>query len=46
MDQPIVIINDVKIVTELLNRRSAMHSSRPKMVFVSEMLVIIAPETH
>lgn len=37
LGQPIVIINDLKIAVELLNRRSAIHSSRPNMIFASEM---------
>ncbi|KAI2787985.1 O-methylsterigmatocystin oxidoreductase [Penicillium oxalicum] len=38
LGQPIVIINDLKIAVELLNRRSAIHSSRPNMIFASEMV--------
>lgn len=37
MGQTIVIINDAKIATELLNKRSANYSSRPRLVFASEM---------
>lgn len=37
MGQTIVIINDTRVATELLNKRSAIHSSRPKLVFASEM---------
>jgi hypothetical protein len=40
MGQTIVILNKGRIATELLGKRSALHSSRPKMIFASEMLVL------
>lgn len=39
MGQTIVIVNDLAIATELLTKRSAIHSSRPTMEFASELLV-------
>ena len=40
MGQTIVIINDTKIALELLGKRSALYSSRPNLVFASEMSVL------
>lgn len=37
MGQTIVLINDTKIALELLGTRSAVYSSRPNLVFASEM---------
>ncbi|CAI7574648.1 unnamed protein product [Penicillium glandicola] len=37
LGQTIVILNDVKSATELLVKRSSIYSSRPKLVFASEM---------
>jgi hypothetical protein len=37
LGQTIVIVNDMKTAVGLLNKRSAVYSSRPKMVFASEM---------
>lgn len=37
MGQTIVILNDNNVATELLTKRSAVHSSRPNLVFASEM---------
>jgi hypothetical protein len=39
MDQTIVILNDANVALELLGKRSAIYSSRPNLVFASEMLV-------
>lgn len=39
MGQTIVIANNARTATELLSRRSAIYSSRPKLVFASEMSV-------
>lgn len=38
MGQTIVIINDAKLAFELMEKRSAIHSSRPRQVFAGEML--------
>ncbi|OOQ83920.1 O-methylsterigmatocystin oxidoreductase [Penicillium brasilianum] len=38
LGQTIVIVNDMKTAVGLLNKRSAVYSSRPKMVFASEMV--------
>ncbi|KAJ5683546.1 O-methylsterigmatocystin oxidoreductase [Penicillium macrosclerotiorum] len=38
MGQTIIIINDTDIAKDLLNKRSAIYSSRPHMVFASEMV--------
>ncbi|KAJ5915533.1 hypothetical protein N7466_011466 [Penicillium verhagenii] len=38
MGQTIVILNDSRIATDLLVKRSAIHSSRPNLVFASEMV--------
>lgn len=37
MGQTIVIVNNTKIAQELMNKRSAIYSSRPNLVFASEM---------
>lgn len=37
LGQTIVIINDAKLAFELLEKRSAKHSSRPKQVFAGEL---------
>ncbi|KAJ5885945.1 uncharacterized protein N7473_008619 [Penicillium subrubescens] len=37
LGQTIVIINDNQIAAELLNKRTALHSSRPNLVFASQM---------
>lgn len=37
LGQTFVIINDTSIALELLRDRSAIHSSRPQMVFSSDM---------
>ena len=39
MGQTIVIINDPRLAFELLEKRAAIHSSRPKQVFAGEMYV-------
>lgn len=36
--QTLVIINDFSMATELLEKRSALHSSRPRMMFCGEMV--------
>ncbi|KAJ6007266.1 hypothetical protein N7540_011242 [Penicillium herquei] len=49
MGQTIVILNDSRIATELLGKRSALHSSRPNLVFASEMVGwehILAMQTY
>ncbi|KAI2619924.1 putative cytochrome P450 oxidoreductase OrdA-like protein [Hypoxylon sp. NC1633] len=38
MSQTIVIINDAALAFELLEKRSAKHSSRPRQVFAGEMV--------
>lgn len=38
MGQTLIIINDSKLAFELLEKRSAIHSSRPKQIFAGEML--------
>ncbi|KAJ2903227.1 hypothetical protein MKZ38_010263 [Zalerion maritima] len=38
MGQTIVIVNDARLAFELLEKRSAKHSSRPRQVFAGEML--------
>ncbi|KAJ5808623.1 hypothetical protein N7474_009892 [Penicillium riverlandense] len=38
MGQTIVIVNDARIATELLSKRSALYSSRANLVFASEMV--------
>ncbi|OLN81903.1 O-methylsterigmatocystin oxidoreductase 2 [Colletotrichum chlorophyti] len=38
MGQTIIIINDPDMAIELLEKRSAKHSSRPGMVFIGEMV--------
>lgn len=37
--QTIVIIHDPRLAFELLEKRSAIHSSRPRQVFAGEMYV-------
>lgn len=37
LGQRLVIINDADLAFELLEKRSAKHSSRPKQVFAGEM---------
>jgi hypothetical protein len=39
LGQTIVIVNDSKIAQDLLTKRSAIYSSRPRMTFASEMWV-------
>ena len=36
--QTLVIVNDFQMAIELLEKRSAIHSSRPRMVFCSELV--------
>ncbi|KAK5361817.1 hypothetical protein LTR20_009397 [Exophiala xenobiotica] len=38
MGQTLIIINDSKLAFELMEKRSAIHSSRPKQIFAGEML--------
>ncbi|KEY72256.1 hypothetical protein S7711_00255, partial [Stachybotrys chartarum IBT 7711] len=38
LGQTLVIINDLQIANELLEKRSIKHSSRPKQIFAGEML--------
>ncbi|EEU37635.1 uncharacterized protein NECHADRAFT_53484 [Fusarium vanettenii 77-13-4] len=38
MGQTLVIINDAQVAFELLEKRSVKHSSRPRQIFVGEML--------
>ncbi|OGE54266.1 hypothetical protein PENARI_c006G06548 [Penicillium arizonense] len=38
MGQTIVILNDANVALELLGKRSAIYSSRPNLVFASEMV--------
>lgn len=37
MGQTLVIVHDVRLAFELLEKRSVKHSSRPKQVFAGEM---------
>ncbi|KAJ5485564.1 hypothetical protein N7539_005552 [Penicillium diatomitis] len=37
LEQTIVLINDPKTATELLNKRSSIYSSRPRMVFANDL---------
>ena len=37
LGQTLVILNDVEAASDLLDKRSAINSSRPKMVFGGEM---------
>lgn len=37
MGQTIIILNDPRLAFELLEKRSAIHSSRPKQIFAGEM---------
>lgn len=39
MGQTIVILNDMKICIELLEKRSAIYSDRPRMVFLVDLYV-------
>lgn len=39
MGQTIVIVNDARLAFELMEKRSAIHSSRPKQLFAGEMYV-------
>ena len=39
MGQVIVILNDHRVAFDLFEKRSALHSSRPRMVFGGEMWV-------
>jgi hypothetical protein len=36
--QTIIIINDVQVATEMLEKRSSLNSSRPRLVFANEMV--------
>jgi hypothetical protein len=36
--QTLIIVNDVQMAIELMEKRSAIHSSRPRMVFAGEMV--------
>lgn len=38
MGQTITILNDARLAFELLEKRSAIHSSRPKQLFAGEMV--------
>lgn len=37
--QTIIMVHDLQVALELLDRRGAKYSSRPRMVFAGEMLV-------
>lgn len=37
MGQTLIIINDSKLAFELMEKRSAIHSSRPRQIFAGEM---------
>jgi hypothetical protein len=37
MSQTLVIVHDIRLAFELLEKRSVKHSSRPKQVFAGEM---------
>jgi hypothetical protein len=39
MGQTLVIINDQRLAFELMEKKSAIHSSRPRQVFAGEMYV-------
>jgi hypothetical protein len=36
--QPVVVINSLKVVTELLDRRANIYSDRPRLIVASEIL--------
>ncbi|KAJ4396738.1 hypothetical protein N0V93_000959 [Gnomoniopsis smithogilvyi] len=38
LDQTIIIVNDADLAFEILEKRSAKHSSRPRQVFAGEMM--------
>ncbi|KAF9893353.1 hypothetical protein FE257_011785 [Aspergillus nanangensis] len=49
LGQTIVIINDTRVALDLMERRSALYSSRPRMVFAGEMVGwedILAMQTY
>lgn len=37
MGQTLVIINEAQLAFELMEKRSLLHSSRPKQIFAGEM---------
>lgn len=37
MGQTIIIVNDLEVASEILEKRSVKHSSRPKSTFAGEM---------
>ena len=39
MGQTLILVHDVRLAFDLLEKRSAKHSSRPKQVFAGEMYV-------
>lgn len=41
MGQTIVIINNIKLAVEMLEKRSVKYSSRPRQVFAGEMCVLL-----
>jgi hypothetical protein len=38
LGQPIVVINSLKVATELLDRRANISSDRPRMIVANEIL--------
>jgi hypothetical protein len=38
LGQPILVINSLKVATELLDRRANIYSDRPRMIVANEIL--------
>jgi hypothetical protein len=41
--QTLIVLNDVEVAVDLMEKRAAMHSSRPKIVFAGEMYCFLFP---
>lgn len=46
MGQTLVIVHDIRLAFELLEKRSVKYSSRPKQVFAGEMCVQQSTSYH
>jgi hypothetical protein len=44
MGQTLVILNDKQLAFELMEKRSSIHSSRPKQIFAGEMYIPCSPK--
>ena len=44
LGQTIVLVHDLEIALELLDKRGSKYSSRPRTLFAGEMLVLVLPE--